>query len=105
MLAAQAPPGRLRVVRRIAIEEEIADVELDRDPRLAVGVHLRPRRVVADVGEVEWVDVRVLPGLREAAAHRPAHVVVADALDRVPGDVRALDERALLAVAGNDVRL
>ncbi len=76
--------------RRIAREEQVTEVHLDRDPDLAVGVHLRADDVEAEVAVVERVGVRILARLRELAAHRPAGQEVADPVVRIAGGVRAL---------------
>jgi hypothetical protein len=65
-LAAQTRLVQARVVGRVAVEEQVADVGLRRDPDLAVRMDLRPRRVEPVVTEIERVDPRVAAGLGES---------------------------------------
>ena len=81
---------RGRSGRRVAREEQVTEVDLDRDPDLAVGVHLGADVVEAEVAVVQRIRVGVLARLRELAAHRPAGEEVADAVVAVAGGVRAL---------------
>ena len=56
---APAAPVGLRELRVVLRRQRPAELEVDRDPDLAVGVDLGPGDVVADVAEVQRVDLRV----------------------------------------------
>ena len=90
LLPAEAGDVLRLAARRVPLEEQVAQVDLGRDPELAVRVHLRTDVVEADVAVVQRIGVRVLPGRRELSAHRPAREEVADAVVRVARDVGAL---------------
>ena len=93
--------GNWRVVLR---RERLAQLEVDRDPDLAVGVDLRAGQVVADVAEVQRVDLRVDARRRERAGEGEVRRVVADAAQLVAGHVGAGRERVLV-VGGDEAGL